>query len=38
MMAALAFDENNLLPTGNHPLNLLFPEVVKQFQKEKGEK
>jgi tetrahydromethanopterin S-methyltransferase subunit H len=38
MMAALAFEESNLLPSGNHPLNLLFPDVVKQFEKEKGEK
>jgi tetrahydromethanopterin S-methyltransferase subunit H len=38
MMAALAFDESNSLPSGNHPLNLLFPDVVKQFEKEKGEK
>lgn len=38
MMAALAFDESNLLPEGNHPLNLLFPDVVKQFRQEKGEK
>src|SRR4030043_682267 len=38
MMAALAFEESNFLPTGNHPLNLLFPDVVKQFEKEKGKK
>ena len=38
MMAALAYEENTVLPTGNHPLNLLFPDVVKQFQQEKGEK
>jgi len=25
------------LPGGNHPLNLLFPDVVKQFKQEKGE-
>lgn len=31
MMAALAFEESAFLPTGNHPLNLLFPDVVKQF-------
>jgi tetrahydromethanopterin S-methyltransferase subunit H len=37
MTAALAFNENKSLPSGNHPLNLLFPDVVKQFQKEKGE-
>ena len=38
MMAALAYEESTVLPTGNHPLNLLFPDVVKQFQQEKGEK
>jgi len=38
LMAALAFHESTLLPIGNHPLNLLFPDVVKQFQQEKGEK
>jgi tetrahydromethanopterin S-methyltransferase subunit H len=38
MMAAGAFAESSALPLGNHPLNLLFPEVVKQFQAEKGEK
>ena len=37
MMAALAYEESTLLPTGNHPLNLLFPDVVAQFKKEKGE-
>jgi tetrahydromethanopterin S-methyltransferase subunit H len=34
MMAALAFNESALLPSGNHPLNLLFPDVVKQFAAE----
>ncbi len=38
MMAALAYEESAFLPGGNHPLNRLFPEVVAQFQKEKGEK
>ncbi len=38
MVAALAYEESAVLPMGNHPLNLLFPEVVKQFQQEKGEK
>jgi tetrahydromethanopterin S-methyltransferase subunit H len=38
MMAAGAFAETSCLPSGNHPLNLLFPGVVKQFQEEKGEK
>jgi len=37
MMAALAFDDNGFIPIGNHPLNLLFPDVVEQFKKEKGE-
>src|SRR4030066_603105 len=34
MMAALAYEESAVLPMGNHPLNLLFPEVVKQFAME----
>ena len=38
IMAALAYEESAFLPAGSHPLNLLFPDVVKQFQKEKGEK
>jgi len=36
MMAALAYEKSGFLPGGNHPLNLLFPDVVAQFQKEKG--
>ncbi len=36
MMAALAYEESGFLPGGNHPLNLLFPDVVAQFQKERG--
>ena len=32
MMAALAYEESASLPTGHHPLNLLFPDVVKQFK------
>jgi tetrahydromethanopterin S-methyltransferase subunit H len=36
LMAALAYDESGLLPGGNHPLKLLFPDVVEQFQKENG--
>jgi tetrahydromethanopterin S-methyltransferase subunit H len=36
MMAALAYEESSFLPTGNHPLNLLFPEVVKQFAMERS--
>jgi tetrahydromethanopterin S-methyltransferase subunit H len=34
MMAAFAYNEDKSLPTGNHPLNLLFPDVVKQFAME----
>lgn len=34
MMAALAYQERATLPTGSHPLNLLFPDVVKQFAME----
>ncbi len=35
MLAASAYNERALLPVGDHPLNLLFPDVVKQFQEEK---
>ncbi|MGD0235869.1 MAG: tetrahydromethanopterin S-methyltransferase subunit H [Syntrophorhabdales bacterium] len=38
MMAAAAYAEDSPLPVGNHPLNLLFPDVVKQFSEEKGAK
>ena len=38
MMAALAYEESGFIPGEEHPLNLLFPDVVAQFQKEKGEK
>jgi len=38
MMAALAYQESAFLPSGSHPLNLFFPDVVVQFQKEKEEK
>jgi tetrahydromethanopterin S-methyltransferase subunit H len=38
MMAAAAYAEGFALPVGNHPLNLLFPDVVKQFSEEKGAK
>jgi len=34
IMAAEAFLENASLPSGNHPLNLLFPDIVKQFAEE----
>jgi tetrahydromethanopterin S-methyltransferase subunit H len=36
MMAALAYEESSFLPVGNHPLNLLFPDVVKQFAAERS--
>jgi tetrahydromethanopterin S-methyltransferase subunit H len=38
MMATLSYEENGSLPIGHHPLNLLFPDVVKQFKQERGEK
>lgn len=38
MLAAAAFAEGSSLPVGDHPLNLLFPDVVKQFSEEKGAK
>jgi len=37
-MGALAYDEAAFLPSGPHPLSLLFPDVVKQFREEKGVK
>lgn len=37
MIAALAFEDSGFIPSGNHPLNLLFPDVLEQFKKEKGE-
>ena len=37
MMAALSYEESGYIPSGNHPLNLLFPDVVEQFKKEKGD-
>ena len=36
MMAALAYQETATIPIGDHPLNLLFPDIVKQFQQKKG--
>lgn len=36
IMATFAYSESNFLPKGKHPLNLLFPEVVKQFEQGKG--
>ncbi|MFA4836508.1 MAG: tetrahydromethanopterin S-methyltransferase subunit H [Dehalococcoidia bacterium] len=38
MTAAMAYEECGFLPGEKHPLNLLFPDVVAAFQKEKGEK
>jgi len=37
MMATLNYEETGILPAGNNPLNLMFPDVVEQFRKEKGE-
>ena len=36
LLATQAYEEGAPLPSGVHPLNLLFPEVVEQFNKEKG--
>lgn len=36
LLATQAYEENVPLPEGVHPLNLLFPQVVEQFRKEKG--
>ncbi len=36
MLAAMNYQESGFLPGGNHPLSLLFPDIVEQFQKEKG--
>jgi tetrahydromethanopterin S-methyltransferase subunit H len=38
MMAAAVYAEGSALPERNHPLNLLFPDVAKQFSEEKGAK
>jgi len=38
MLAAARYAEGSPLPAGTHPLNLLFPDVVKQFSDEKGAK
>ncbi len=35
MLGALAYQERNFLPEGSHPLNILFPDVVEQFRKER---
>ncbi len=37
MMTALAFEERGLVPADNHPLALMFPDVLEQFKKQKGE-
>lgn len=36
VLATMAFNEGAKLPGNNHPLKLLFPEVLEQLQKEKG--
>ena len=37
LLAILAYTESMPLPSGAHPLNLLFPEAVEQLLKEKGQ-
>jgi hypothetical protein len=37
MMTAMAFEERSYLPAPDQPLALMFPEVLAQFEKEKGE-
>lgn len=37
MMTALAFEERRYLPGESHPLSIMFPDVLTQFLKEKGE-
>ena len=34
MTAALAYEETGALPTGEHPLGRMFPDVLEQFRKE----
>ena len=34
MTAALAYEETGTLPTGEHPLSRMFPDVIEQFRKE----
>ena len=36
MMATLNFEETGSLPEGSNPLNLLFPDIVALFKKERG--
>ena len=38
LLATLAYAEGAPLPSGAHPLNLLFPEAVEQLQEEGGKK
>jgi tetrahydromethanopterin S-methyltransferase subunit H len=37
MLATLYYEETGILPDGNNPLNLMFPDVMEQFRKEEGE-
>ena len=37
MLGALRFEQTQILPESNSPFNLLFPDIVGQFKKEKGE-
>ena len=37
MMTAMAFEERGYLPAPDQPLALMFPDVLAQFEKEKGE-
>jgi tetrahydromethanopterin S-methyltransferase subunit H len=34
MTAALSYEETGALPTGEHPLSRMFPDVLEQFRKE----
>jgi tetrahydromethanopterin S-methyltransferase subunit H len=36
MLGALRYEETGVLPPSESPLNLMFPDVVAQFKKEKG--
>ena len=37
MLAALRFEQTQVLPDSGSPFDLLFPDIVAQFKKEKGE-
>ena len=37
MLAAALFEDKGILPSGKHPLNKFFPDVVAQFEKSKVE-